>query len=366
MSMKSILAAITGFAFVVLVLILMQPGETPEQVPLALPALQANLADTSVSGISSGAYMAGQFQLAHADIVKGAAIIAGGPFGCAESAFAGVVPGPGTVFLNASRAVNGCMLNSLSMWGIPNPGVLAQRAEKLSRDGLIGDMTDVTNDRVYLFAGSRDDVVRPAIVAAAAEFYRKLGVADVQLRHVTDVPAGHAFITEAKGGECHTSASPYIVDCDYDQAGSLLGHILGPLSTPATAASGDFRVFDQRPFTKGLRDHGMAQAGFVYIPKACAGADREVCRVHVAFHGCAQNRAAVGDTFARDTGFARWADTNRLIILFPQVTQAAINPKGCWDWWGYTGRDYLTRKAPQIQAVRAMLGQLSAERGGVS
>ncbi|MEO1720674.1 MAG: hypothetical protein AAFR23_10680, partial [Pseudomonadota bacterium] len=38
----------------------------------ALPPLAADISQTSVSGISSGAYMAGQFQLAHGDIVVGA------------------------------------------------------------------------------------------------------------------------------------------------------------------------------------------------------------------------------------------------------------------------------------------------------
>ncbi len=49
-----------------------------------LPALGADTSETSVSGISSGAYMAGQFQIVHSRIVAGAAIIAGGPYGCGE------------------------------------------------------------------------------------------------------------------------------------------------------------------------------------------------------------------------------------------------------------------------------------------
>ena len=36
----------------------------------ALPALKLNLDQTTVSGLSSGGYMAAQFQLAHADWVK--------------------------------------------------------------------------------------------------------------------------------------------------------------------------------------------------------------------------------------------------------------------------------------------------------
>ena len=65
---------------------------TPQTAAGALPALGAKISETSVSGISSGAYMAGQFQMAHAKIVKGAAIIAGGPYGCSESVFASLKP----------------------------------------------------------------------------------------------------------------------------------------------------------------------------------------------------------------------------------------------------------------------------------
>ena len=79
----------------------------------ALPALEAKLDQSSVSGLSSGAYMAGQFQLANASIIVGAAIIAGGPYGCAESLYADAMPGPGTAFLNLSKAIHGCMLDAL-------------------------------------------------------------------------------------------------------------------------------------------------------------------------------------------------------------------------------------------------------------
>ena len=52
----------------------------------ALPKLGADLDQTSVSGLSSGAYMAGQLQVAHSKHVVGSGIVAGGPFACAESA----------------------------------------------------------------------------------------------------------------------------------------------------------------------------------------------------------------------------------------------------------------------------------------
>lgn len=322
-----------------------------------LPALGAARDQVSVSGISSGAYMAGQFEMAEAKRVSGAAIIAGGPYGCSESVWADVMPGPGAALLNVQRAVNGCMLNSLSAWGVADPARLADKARQRAADGEIGAIADVVTDRVYLFSGKNDRTVVPAIVAAAADFYRRLGVPETSIKTVTDMPAGHAFITESEGLACEKSDQPYVVDCDYDQAGSLLKHIYGDLKPPSTQPAGAFLKFDQTEFYREYALHGLDFNGTAYVPNECR--DHQGCRVHVAFHGCAQNHTTVGDAFTRQSGFARWADTNRFVILFPQTATTPINPQGCWDWWGYTGRDYLTKSAPQIVAVTRMLDRLA-------
>ena len=321
-----------------------------------LPALSAKIDATSVSGISSGAYMAGQFQMAHAKLVTGAAIIAGGPYGCSESVFADAMPGPGTAFLNLGKAINGCMLDLLGIWGVADPAALADKAKARADKGEIDPISDVVKDRVYLFSGTADHTVVPTIVKHAADFYSKLGVPDANIKFVDALPAGHAFVTDNEGGACERSGDPYIVNCGYDQAGDLLKHIYGPLAAHSATLSGTFSEFDQRPFQSGQMPDGMAGNGIVYVPQICK---TEVgCRVHIAFHGCAQNRETVSDAFIKESGFARWADTNKLIILFPQVATTVSNPQGCWDWWGYTGHDYLTREAPQIKAVRAMLEAL--------
>ncbi len=106
--------AVTALASAIgaLALVAISRAEPHDNSVAKLPHLGADLSHTSVSRISSGAYMAGQFQIAHSKIVTGAAIIAGGPYGCAESAFADIMPGPGATILNLSKAVNGCMLNS--------------------------------------------------------------------------------------------------------------------------------------------------------------------------------------------------------------------------------------------------------------
>ena len=325
-----------------------------------LPRLGADIAQTSVSGISSGAYMAGQMHLAHARRIVGAAIIAGGPWGCAESAFADLA-GSGATTLNAMKAVNGCMLNLMAMWGVPDAAALARRAAEFAERGLVDPIDTVVRGRVYLFSGQEDGIVRPPIVAAAADFYRRLGMAPGNLKIVTHLPAGHAFIVEDGAGACSRTEKPFIADCDYDQAGSLLSHIYGGLSPHADRAEGSFVVFDQQPFAapSGTGTQ-LASEGIVYIPKACR--DGSGCRVHVAFHGCAQSRREVGDAFVLGSGFARWADTNRLVILFPQIEAGSGNPQGCWDWWGYTGRDFLSRKAPQIATVWRMVERLATTR----
>ena len=347
-------------AVLVVVIFFGTRSPSPDQKPnvTSLPPLGLDINQTTVSGISSGAYMAGQFHLAHNSIVTGAGLIAGGPYGCAQSVFSGVAPGAGAIILSASRAVNGCMLNALKIWGVPNPARLAKKARALARQQRIDPIENITSDRIYLFSGSKDQTVKPPIVEAAKAFYIDIGIKPQNIRFKNDIPAGHGFVTTDHGGACASSNRPFIVDCDYDQAGAVLNHLIGNLAPPAIKKTGTFLKFDQIEFAPKGRTHYLSKTGIVYIPKSCRSS--KGCRVHVAYHGCSQNIAAVGDAFSRDTGYARWADNNRIIILFPQVSTGPLNPTGCWDWWGYTGKDYLTRSAPQIQAVRAMLERLSA------
>lgn len=60
---------------------------TPSAQAARLPGLDAQLTDVSVSGLSSGGYMAVQFHVAHSAMVKGAGVIAGGPYFCAQDSF---------------------------------------------------------------------------------------------------------------------------------------------------------------------------------------------------------------------------------------------------------------------------------------
>ena len=326
-----------------------------------LPRLGADPRATSVSGISSGAYMAGQYEFAHAAEVVGAAIIAGGPYGCAESRYGSYQLPLVHLSLNESQSLYACMATTLSWYGIPDPAHLTEQAREFAALGRIDAIKNLAHHKVYLFSGGADKTVEHAVVVAAAEVYLRAGVPQAQIKTGPALDAGHGFVTESEGGSCERSAPPYVVHCGYDQAHDLLEHIYGPLHAKSSEPMGRLVTFDQAAALAGMSGTGLAAEGAVYIPDACSSAGG--CRIHVAFHGCQQSRAAVGDAFVSGTGFGAWADTNRIIVLFPQVAPAPFtNPLGCWDWWGYTGFEYLTRDAPQIAAVHRMVMQLSALR----
>src|SRR5262249_56886574 len=49
-----------------------------------LPSYNVDINQTSVSGLSAGGYMAVQFDIAFSSMLRGAGIIAGGPYYCAQ------------------------------------------------------------------------------------------------------------------------------------------------------------------------------------------------------------------------------------------------------------------------------------------
>lgn len=302
-----------------------------------LPALGADVTAITVSGVSSGGYMAVQMHFAHSSRVAGVGALAAGPYYCAR----------GSLW----TAWNLCMTGT--------PAASKAEAERLARDGRIDPVANLAKGRAWLFSGTQDRTVTPSVVEALARQYALFGAAIVVVK---DKPAGHAMVTENSGNACAETEPPFINDCDYDAAGALLRHLLGALSAPSKAAGGRLVAFDQREFG-GEHGISMAEAGYAYVPKLC---ESERCRVHVAFHGCRQGADAVDERFVREAGYNRWADTNRLIVLYPQAVARYVwwtfNPRGCWDWWGYTGQGYATKQAPQIRAVMAMVERLGARQ----
>jgi hypothetical protein len=102
----------------------------------------------------------------------------------------------------------------------------------------------------------------------------------------------------------------------------------------------------------------MANSGFAYVPAACEkNGPGGRCKVHVAFHGCQQSFASIEDKYIKNTGYNEWADTNNIIVLYPQtIPDPGQNPKGCWNWFGFArDPDYAKKNGIEMAAVKGMI-----------
>ena len=77
------MSRLSSLRTLVLAVALVAGAACAQEPPGRLPALKLDPARVAVVGLSSGAYMATQAQLAYPEVFHGAAMVAGGPYGCA-------------------------------------------------------------------------------------------------------------------------------------------------------------------------------------------------------------------------------------------------------------------------------------------
>ena len=319
---------------------------------VALPRLNIDPGQTTVSGLSSGAFMANQLGYAYAATFKGVGVFAGGPYMCAGHSNYTACMYDATI----SAGMLGTMQADIDRWsGNAND-----------------DKADVAAQKIFMFVGNSDYTVGPNPMNAVQTQYLNNGAGSVQ--YVRRDNTAHVFPTDFDGSgdnSCNVSASPYIANCGYDGAKAAFTQFYGTLNPRNDApAAANYIEFDQTAFTS---NPGMAATGWIYVPADCAQGGP--CRLHVALHGCLQNYATIGDKFIRNTGYTRWADTNHIVVLFPQTrvdntsrnTAASgqlPNPNGCWDWIGWYGNDFAQKSGSQQAAIQAMVAQVSSGSGG--
>jgi len=336
----------------------------------------------SISGISSGAFMASQFHIAHSELVMGAGLIAGGLYTCAVLS---VDFRQERLSATVSRALDRCMA---ARPPADEAEGFRERAAAFAEASWIDPLSGLVGDRVYLFTGKADQTVSHITVERSAELYEALGVApaDIALESFLEDPpapgsaAGHSWVTEDCCQPCAVTGPPFINDCDYDQAGAILEQIYGPLEPRADTLSGRVIEFDQSEFMPGgdAVVNGLNETGVAYVPTACAAG--ETCALHVVLHGCQQSSEVLGDTFYKKIGVNEWADSNRIVVLYPQAHSVeradlaaaypgrwfrngfAVNPKGCWNWWGYAYDDrFALKDGVQIAAIYGMIRRTMGE-----
>lgn len=306
----------------------------------------STFASITVSGISSGAYMAQQFHAAFSNDVDGVGIIAGGPYYCAKG--------------KMIDALNRCMKTSL---GVPQVLESIAAAEKEAREGRIDPVHNLTSSKVYVLGGTSDSTVEPKVVQAVIDTYKAWKVPSENMKTETSLNVGHAFPTENFGNACTVASQPpFISKCGRDIAGEMLNHLMGPLQPKALANPTRLMSFNQLDgVTFDLDRLSMYKTAYAYVPVGCENPERAGCRIHIAFHGCKQTVDDLKDTFMMKTGYNEWAESNRIVVFYPQAQKNMLvnNPNGCWDWWGYTKESYHTRSGPQMERVFSLVQKLN-------
>ncbi len=319
-----------------------------------LPQYNVDTSQTTVSGLSSGGFMANQLGIAYSSVFKGVGVFAAGPYMCA-----------------GLSNYTGCMYNaSITSTALVN---MQNRIDTWS-GSQIDNKAHIAGQKVYLFIGTSDTTVGQNPVTALKTQYTNNGVTSANLEHVVRSGASHTFPTDfdsTGNNGCGSAASPYISNCSYDGAKAVLQKFYGTLNPRNNApAAGNYIEFNQSEFTT---NPGMAATGWAYVPANCASGSP--CKLHVALHGCQQSTDKIGDKFVRNTGYSRWADTNSIIVLFPQTkidntsrstaaSGSLANANACWDWIGWYGTTFAQKAGPQMTAIKAMVDRVSSGSGG--
>jgi len=300
----------------------------------------------SVSGLSAGAYMAEQMQVADSDIFSGLGVFAGGIYNCSHG--------------DLNQALLGC---SSAQFSPPNFHDTMIFTYELEKQHLIAPLSNLQHSKIYIYRGKKDPIISAALTEQNIHFFETVSVPADQILYAYQIDGGHGLPTLDFGNECFAGdESPYLNHCQYDGAGEMLQHLYGPLKPKTKAVANHLFSIPQRLTSiDQLHAISMAEKADVYVPSSCELG--QTCRLHVAFHGCLQTTDDIQDQFYTHAGYNEWAEANNIIVLYPQAEKNIFlnNPKGCWDWWGYTGPEFETRQGAQIQVVMNLIKKLSAK-----
>lgn len=310
-------------------------------------ALNIDSNKVTISGLSSGAYMAGQMHMIHSKVFSGVGIIAGGPYYCSRGSIEG--------------ALKACIEKAPQL---PSNDSTVKIINKLAADNTIDAPKNLENDKIFLFAGALDQVVPPQLVEANKSLFKKLQVKESNIFYDGSLNAGHAFPTNSYGNSCtDLRTSPYISSCKVDTAEKVLTHMYGPLKAKAVAKKENFIKFSQKKYT-GVdpQNVSMNASGVAYIPSDCKKGKK--CKLHVILHGCRQTIPDIKDQFYTKTGYNEWAESNSIVLIYPQTVrnESIGNPRGCWDYWGYTGKEFYLKNGKQVKAIYKMVQDFSQSK----
>ncbi|MBZ0332349.1 poly(3-hydroxybutyrate) depolymerase [Halomonas sp. ANAO-440] len=313
-----------------------------------LPPLGTSPDAISVIGISSGGYMATQLAVAWPERFEGLAVLAAGPWSCAQGGL--------------GRALGQCMSTRR---GPPDLAALNLKLRDYQARELVGDASDLAELRAYVWHGEADNVVDASLGEALAEQLSGwLANPRDQLKVNLAPTAGHGWpirsdeqIPPSWLAECRGGGGTHLLACGTDIAGEALAWLHGELAPAQEVDMTQLLRFDQEDFAV----RGMGSVGYALIPEACQAGG---CDLTLALHGCGMDSKQIGEAFVRHSGLNEWAVANQRVVLYPQAETSLANPQGCWDWWGFTESTWQldplhdTREGVQVRALMAMIDRL--------
>jgi len=240
---------------------------------------------------------------------------------------------------------------------------LETEAQQYASSGTIDSLSNLANHTVFIYSGAGDITVNPSVVKSLERMYRDWHVADIITEY--NVQSAHTFPTLDYGNLCFLSYAPYISKCSYDGAGIALTQIYKTLRPPVQMQAGNIVTLSQQKFTPAgaiPASLSLAESAYLYVPTACQN-KTNVCKLHLAFHGCLQNQALVGMAWIQNAGYNGWAESNNIVVVYPQTIASLLspsNPEGCWDWWGYLDANFANKKGPQMQTIKNLVDYLVA------
>lgn len=315
-----------------------QAAEPHTKTPESGSLTAYNVSQVYVTGVSSGGYMATQLHVAYSGRIRGAGIIAAGPYYCAQN--------------NVYQALNGCMDNIWPTY----LGTLQSYTRTWASYGWIDPVGNLSGRPIWVFHGRNDSTLKQSVSDDLVRYYQHFGAS---VQYDSGSAAGHAWVTPYGTNSCSATAAPYLNNCGTDPQNAMLRKLFGSVNAPNTGPlTGRLIRFNQNTHAVGGYANALSMDtyGFVYVPASCAAG--QSCRLLVALHGCGQGYSAIGTAFVDRANLNQYADTNNTIVLYPQARATTVNPNGCWDWWGYLGTNYPIQGGAQLETIMNMVRRL--------
>ena len=164
-------------------------------------------AQISVSGISSGGFMAHQFHVAHSEHIMGVGVVAGGPYYCSAGSILDAVTKCSQFVMLECRQLGldakWCSKTDLA----PKNAQEARRvaaasfaeAKRQEAAGRIGKLAGLQGDQVYLISAEYDAIVPHGVMDAVFHFYVDADKAAIETGNIDynrSFPARHTMVRD--------------------------------------------------------------------------------------------------------------------------------------------------------------------------